>query len=976
MKENITKIFILLNILVYANILSYSQNKGLIYGFVHDRITHENLFGTRVSLLKNDSVIAIWETNEQSHFNNNKGPWIFDTDLKAGKYTILFERSGYNTFYFPLLEKPLKAGEIRFIADVFLDKTPQKHIIDGVIIKATKVKFHNKGDTIIYNADAFQTANGSMLDALIKQLPGVELDEIGQIFVNGRKIESLILNGEKFFNGKNQVILENLPAFMVKSIKTYEKLGLHSQIAGKDMGDKEFVMDVILKKEYQLGCITNTEIGIGTEKRYLSRLFAMSFTHNSRIALYGNINNLNDTKKPDRNSLWTPETMPSGLLAAKKSGIDFFTKSKNDRSTYNANIELESHTLDNRTITSSETFMPMGNIYTRYHNTNASRNFTLTTSHYFKTWSPNKGYSIILKPELTYNRYDNYNNINSITFNQDLDINNLSSYTDSVNQEGNNMIYTHINQIIHYNKPCGQSLYSKLSYQFFKNIGPVNYIGIEGNVLYRRQTKQLKDYKKIIYPNQSVTTNNTIYRHTTDKPNKEFQSMTSIFYQQQFGKHLSTILMYTITHISNNKEHLTFLNEKTNTNNSNPYTLDILPSEKDFILTTDTQNSYWQTLHNVINTPSITLKYNKQTLEQNPAKRLHKINRITSELCIPLNFFHEKLDYTQHTYNDITKRNRIAFNPYLSFEILSNDFRDKFSFHYGLQQTAPPINYTIDILNNEDPLNLYYGNILLKNTSSHNVKLNWSSQNSKKHTQNNFTLHYNISHNAIVMSYIYDKKTGTHTYRPENVNGNYKVSSSYYFLRPLLKSNNLIFDSNIYGHIIHGIDLASNSSQQKPLRNSIMTYWITERTNIKYKLNQHITIGAKGYLGYGHSKSGKYNINSVSICNYHYGLTALINLPQEWQFNTDIIMYSQQRYSEINKTNSLVWNARLSKSFTKSGIIFTLDGFDILKKLSNISHTLNSQGKTEVWNNSLPRYIMAHIIYRFNRQPKKTTAAK
>lgn len=43
MKENITKIFILLNILVYANILSYSQNKGLIYGFVHDRITHENL---------------------------------------------------------------------------------------------------------------------------------------------------------------------------------------------------------------------------------------------------------------------------------------------------------------------------------------------------------------------------------------------------------------------------------------------------------------------------------------------------------------------------------------------------------------------------------------------------------------------------------------------------------------------------------------------------------------------------------------------------------------------------------------------------------------------------------------------------------------------------------------------------------------------------------------------------------------------
>ena len=83
-------------------------------------------------------------------------------------------------------------------------------------------------------------------------------------------------------------------------------------------------------------------------------------------------------------------------------------------------------------------------------------------------------------------------------------------------------------------------------------------------------------------------------------------------------------------------------------------------------------------------------------------------------------------------------------------------------------------------------------------------------------------------------------------------------------------------------------------------------------------------------------------------------------------------MYSRRGYANAgSNTNDLVWNARISKTIPKLGITLALDGFDILGNLSNISQMLNSQGRTETYRNSLPRYVMLHAIYRLNKKPKK-----
>lgn len=133
-----------------------------------------------------------------------------------------------------------------------------------------------------------------MLDALIVQMPGVEIKDGGKIYVNGRFVETLLLNGKDFFKGDQNVMLENIGAYAVKDVAVYEKKDDMDAILGDRADvDKDYVMDVRLKKDYMTGFMINAEAGGGTKSRYLGRLFAMSYTNNTRLSLYGNANNIN-----------------------------------------------------------------------------------------------------------------------------------------------------------------------------------------------------------------------------------------------------------------------------------------------------------------------------------------------------------------------------------------------------------------------------------------------------------------------------------------------------------------------------------------------------------------------------------------------------------------------------------------------------------------------------------------------------------
>lgn len=241
---------------------SYGQiSKGqfVIKSYVYDNVTRNPLQGSKVYLLNENEEVLDSATTSGGLFSNGKLVEVYSRFTfnisKPGIYKVRASYKGYddNTATYDLT-KIRKREQERELPAILLQRTINKQL-EGVTVTTTKLKFYNRGDTLIYNADAFNLAEGSMLDALIRQLPGAELKSDGRIYVNGKFVESLMLNGKDFFKGNNQIMLDNLPTYMVQNVKVYDKLGNRSNFLGYDTGDKEYVMDVILKKQYRIGWV-------------------------------------------------------------------------------------------------------------------------------------------------------------------------------------------------------------------------------------------------------------------------------------------------------------------------------------------------------------------------------------------------------------------------------------------------------------------------------------------------------------------------------------------------------------------------------------------------------------------------------------------------------------------------------------------------------------------------------------------------
>ncbi|MBP5359983.1 MAG: outer membrane beta-barrel protein [Bacteroidaceae bacterium] len=968
-----------------------ADRTATIAGFAHDRLTHETLIGTKVSLMKGDSIINVSITNKDLTVGSKGGLWFFVITLDGTTdYTLLLEHEGYNVMSWPLKaqfeKKPLKTGEMRFLGDIPMDKAPKTHELDGVTITATKVKFYNKGDTLIYNADAFQTADGSMLDALIRQLPDAELNNNGEIFVNGRKVESLLLNGEKFFNGKNEIMLEYLPAYMVKTVKTYEKSGNLSLLTGRDMGDKEFVMDVSLRREHKVGWIGNVEGGYGSEERYLARLFAMRFTPQSRITLYGNLNNLNDNRKPGENSSWTPEQMPTGLMATKKVGADLFLKNKKGMSKYNGNIELSNIDTDDLTETTGETFLTDGSVFSRSRSLNRARDFSISNSNDIEIYNKTLTNIWVVKSRFNYVKSNSLNQSVAMAFNQNPANIATSALIDSVYRGSNPQLSsTVINRNINNTKLDGHKLDLELDYGSYLKLDGSHFLTLNQSLIYSDYATDTWKQMQIDYPNISGTADDVSNRYNHSKPDKKFSVNTNVQFNKQLTSKLSTNINYDLTYSRQHNDYNTYmLHQLTGWGDVSAHPIGMLPSEMEYAATFDRQNSFLQQMRTVAHTPSLMFIYNDISKLSIDTTAVGARKNVTfAFLMLPLTMAHDRLDYTRAAYSGLTRRNTVLFKPRFIFRKgwggatgSLSDFDNEIEFEYSVDQTAPSMLHALNLRSDEDPLNIYYGNEHLHKTTTHNATLDYNHQNKERQTMHHLGVKYNISHNAVAMGYIYDKATGIRTYAPGNVSGNYTLEFEHSHSRPLDKQHHLTLDNKANWRITHGVDLVGTDTGAEPIPSSVMTHWVTDQLLLDYQLTKSIKLGAKGYMGYGHSSSGREDFSSVSLWDFNYGLTSLISLPWDMQLSTDITMYSRRGYANAgSNTNDLVWNARISKTIPKLGLTLALDGFDILGNLSNISQVLNSQGRTETYRNSLPRYVMLHAIYRLNLQPKKKSAA-
>ena len=271
----------------------------------------------------------------------------------------------------------------------------------------------------------------------------------------------------------------------------------------------------------------------------------------------------------------------------------------------------------------------------------------------------------------------------------------------------------------------------------------------------------------------------------------------------------------------------------------------------------------------------------------------------------------------------------------------------------------------VNMRDDTDPLNIHEGNSGLKNSYNHNISINYD-LNVKKDYNYSWSLDAGITDNAIAMGHTYDPKTGIRAYRAQNVDGNWNIALYNGFK---FRNKRLMFSSILNASHQQNADLVGISSGME--RSIVRTEGIGTLINANYTFGNN-AIGVKFDGEWKYVNSRQEDFTNLNIWNYNYGLTANLNLPLHLQLSTDLTMFSRRGYHDPSlNTDDLVWNARLSYSTMKGNLIFMLDGYDILSQLSNITYTLNGQGRTEVRRNVLPQYVLFHVQYRLNKKPNR-----
>ena len=161
----------------------------VLYGQVLDHVTRQPLVDVKTQLLTKDSTLVFeWTINNNMAVAYLRPVYVVPLP-EAGEYMLRLSKDGYEAVTQPYQIDKLRKSEVAILNDpIIMKRTPREVKLNEAVVKATKVKFYLRGDTVVYNADAFQLEEGSMLDALISQLPGAELKDDGRIFVNGKQV--------------------------------------------------------------------------------------------------------------------------------------------------------------------------------------------------------------------------------------------------------------------------------------------------------------------------------------------------------------------------------------------------------------------------------------------------------------------------------------------------------------------------------------------------------------------------------------------------------------------------------------------------------------------------------------------------------------------------------------------------------------------------------------------------------------------
>lgn len=210
-------------------------------------------------------------------------------NIKKGNYRLQITYIGLGS-YSELVEWP-NESELN-LGQIIL--RPENQTLQQVTVEADRIPIQFNKDTINYNADAFKTRPNAVVEDLLKKLPGVEVDQNGDIKAQGEAVNKVLVDGKEFFGNDPKMATKNLPADAVDKVQVYDKKSDQAEFTGIDDGQEQKTINLELKEDKKKGVFGNLMAGHGDQGRFQSKANLNRFSPKQQLSFIGMANNVNE----------------------------------------------------------------------------------------------------------------------------------------------------------------------------------------------------------------------------------------------------------------------------------------------------------------------------------------------------------------------------------------------------------------------------------------------------------------------------------------------------------------------------------------------------------------------------------------------------------------------------------------------------------------------------------------------------------
>ena len=836
-------------------------------------------------------------------------------NVKKGSYLLHITFIGYDPLYQPLQitgkKNPVNVGKLE-LSDGAIE------LGEAVVIgKAPEVTVRN--DTVEYNADSYKVTEGSVLEDLLKKMPGVEVDSEGKITVNGKEVKKVMVDGKEFFSDDPKVASKNLPAKMIDKLQVLDKKSDMAQMTGFDDGEEETVINLTVKPGMKQGWFGNAYGGYGSKDRYEGNAMVNRFVNNDQITFMGGANNTNNIGFSDLASTMFSGMgggggrrggfgAGSGITSSGNAGLNFSKEFKPDKLTLGGNTRYSHSDNDARSKSDRQNILPGDS--SSYDNSEA---MSRTKSDNFGVdfrleWKPDTMTQLIFRPSFSFSHSMNDNFSDATT---------LDNERDTVNT----------NKSSNYSESNGYNLNASIDFsRKLNNKGRVFSATLSGG-----NSDSYSDgmnRSDIVYFNQTDALKNSIIDQRSRYDNKGFNYRAYVSWVEPIGHNNFIQATYSIS--QRKQEAL-----------KNVYNQDA------------------DGIYNVLDS-AYSQSYRNNFISQR-ASLSFKSQRAKFNYTIGLNLdpsYSSSENFVGDTTLSKITRKVVNLSPMAQFNYMF-DKRTNLRIMYNGRTSQPSMTQLQPVADISDPTNITIGNPDLNPRYTNNVFIRFQQFTPEK--QRAFMIMANGSYiiNDIVSYTSYNQETGVKTTTYKNVNGNYSGNVRMMLNTPLknkkfsINSMTMASFANSNGYI---------NEEKNTNRNLILS----ERGGIDFR-SSYLDLGVNGNIRYNATSNSLQKENNQNTFNYGAGGYTTIYLPLNFKIESDVNWSTNSGYGDGFKQNEVLWNASASKSFLKNNqgtLRFKI--YDILQQRSNISRSITASYIQDSEYNTLGSYFMVHFIYRFS----------